>query len=230
MSRRGLTIPELMLAMFLMFITAAFVMNLFILGARQTANVSQTSELVSYSNSKVSELLTAPFPSVGPSSGYFDPPANEYSFNVTTQPNFGSDPNLTVVEVEVRHTTHGTRNTRFLRSKLPPKDPGQAAFERLACWSCHSLPSMGYADAPGLVPLTGIGSRPAGWTGGLAPDAYVEQSVRDPALVDNYGGTYGAMQIYFEETDPLYDPVNNPANSVSDAEITALGNWLTSLP
>lgn len=82
MSRRGLTIPELMLAMFLMFITAAFVMNLFILGARQTANVSQTSELVSYSNSKVSELLTAPFPSVGPSSGYFDPPANEYSFKV----------------------------------------------------------------------------------------------------------------------------------------------------
>lgn len=229
-SHRGLSVLEMMLGVFLLFCTAVFVMNLFIMGAKQTANVSKKSKLNAYLAAKTNELLLMDFASaVTVAPAYLDPPDNQYQFIPDVVTPFDGNSELALITVEVRHPHFGSVRQHVVRSEVPPLDPGQAVWERLACNQCHTLAAAGYNTTTIYnVSLDGIGNwgdtRIAGYT---ATD-YIEESVIDPNAFDAFGGAQGVMTDFYDEADPNYTA--GGASSVSNQELTDLANWLAGLP
>lgn len=238
--KRGLSMPELMVAMTILFVVCSFVMSMFVTGMRQTAQATQNDELESLVRTEIGKLTQVPFADLVDSSGPMDAPYEDYNREVSLSGVPGEDPDkVKVVEVTVSHPEYGSRSGRTVRCDIII-DPGKAAWEKFDCASCHSLATAGYAE--GIYPLGPIptadgfdGPRPipAG-PNGLRD--YIREAILNP---EDYRAYDAAMQNFYIEGepnpvpgDPPFDPNNVDEfirkNSMSEAEMDALADYIAS--
>lgn len=232
--------PELMVAMTVLFIVSTFIMTMFVTGLRQTAQATQNQDLETLTKAKVSELSQMDYALLDGQAGTAPLPApnDDYTCTVAFSPLEGEVlANARVVEVTVTHPDYGTRTGRTVRCNIVI-DPGKAAWDKFGCGSCHSLPAAGY-DLAGMLPLGPIpvgtpgfeGPRPVPpGPGGL--ETYIKASIDNPTGYNAYDpDVEGTMSdFYIEGVDPEYDPSSSDsfvrANSMSNAEKDALATWI----
>jgi type II secretory pathway pseudopilin PulG len=244
---RGLSMPELMVAMTVLFVVSSLIMSMFVTGMRQTAQATQNQDLESLTRQKLSELREMDYALLDGEAGTeaFDPPYQEFQSTVTFTPLQGETlADARVVEVSVTHPDYGTRSARTVRCNIVI-DPGKAAWEKFACGSCHSLPGAGYED-PTMLPL---GPIPVGDPGFAGPrpippgpgglETYIRDSIVDPTAYEAYDPLVeGTMTNFYVEGepnpapgDPPYDPNNSDEfirlNSMSDEEVDAMATWIS---
>ena len=232
----GLSMPELMVAMTILFVVSTFVMSMFVTGARQTGQATQNQDLESLVRLKVSELREANFSTlanIGPTA--FPPPNDRFQFQVEllTMPGEATT-DARIVQVTVTHPEFGSRTGRTVRSNVVV-DPGAVAWEKFGCGACHSLPAGGYPDDSVLLPLGPIpttpgfdGPRPIPpGPGGL--EAYIRDSIDNTLGYRAYDPlTEGAMSTFdVQGSDPAYTP--GAAGSMSTQEIADLATWIRKL-
>lgn len=233
---RGLSMIEMMFAMVILFLVGAFIMNMFATGSYQLAQAGKREKLEGLSRSKTSELRLVDFLALAPTPTpvSFPPPDNAYQYQVTLS-NFGSYPptEARLVDIAVSHPTNGTIRTRLVRWNVPPLDPGQVAFNKFGCASCHSLAAAGYPPGPTLVPLDAIGvagnPRPFQTDPSITLNAYIVDSVVNPGGFDAYpnGGGLGYSDLTMTPFQVEgYSATYDPSMDVSAQEMTDLANWV----
>lgn len=237
---QGLSMPELMVAMTVLFIVSTFIMSMFVTGLRQTAQATQNQDLESLTKAKVCELSQIDYGMLDAQAGTAPLPApnSEYICTVAFSALDGEAmADARVVEVTVTHPEYGTRTGRTVRCNIVI-DPGKAAWDKFGCGSCHSLPGAGY-DLPGMLPLGPIpvgdpgfdGPRPIP-PGPTGLQDYIKDSIVDPTGYKAYDpDEEGVMQDFFMEGEAEYSP-NDPdqfirANSMSNAERDSLATWIS---
>lgn len=240
-NRRGLTMAEVMVSITVLFVVSSFIMGMFVMGARQTAQATQNHDLASLTRTKLSEVQSLKYGDLDgiPTTGNFPAPNDGFSFRIDFSVVDGQDlADARIVEVTVSHPDYGTRSARTVRADASI-DPGKEAWEKFGCGACHTLPAGGYPDLAGRrtlgpIPVAGPPARPVG-PGGL--EEYVADSIRDPMLFEAYTAgppdNAGFMQDFIIEGEPGYDPNSTDpvtaANSMSTQEVEALATWITSL-
>ena len=237
---RGLSMPELMVAMTVLFIVSTFIMSMFVTGLRQTGQATQNQDLESLTRAKVSELSQMEWSALialPQITQNFPVPYDAYSWKLEFSPLQGESINESrVCEVTVSHPDYGIRTGRTVRCNIVI-DPGKAAWDKFGCDACHSLPGAGYDN--GLLPLGPVPVGDPGFDGPrpVAPGPnglknYIKDSIDNPTGYNAYDpATEGVMQVFYVEGDPLYDPSSSDAfvraNSMSNAEKDALATWIT---
>ena len=239
-NNRGLSMLEMVMAMTVLFLVGAFVMNMFVQGSRQMAKAANREKLTSLARAKVSEMRLMDYVDLDGAtlSGSFPAPDDGFQYQVSYS-DFQGYPQTEArtVTIAVSHPTHGRTVTRIVRSNVPPLDPGQVAFNKFGCATCHSLPAAGYPAAAGLVPLDQvgqIGDAPPGWPNPSAADFenYVTTSISDPTAFDPFPTGSGSPYEALTMTDYKYqgvDPDYDPAVDVSIQEGTDMAVWLRGL-
>jgi Cytochrome c len=235
-AQKGLSMLEMMFAMVVLFLVGAFVMNMFVTGSHQLVRAGKKEKISGFLRAKTSELRLLEYAQLDPLSatGNFGPADPDYLYRIDYSA-FESYAlsEARVVEVTVSHPEIGEIKNRLVRSAVPPLSPGQAAFNKFGCASCHSLTSAGYAAGPTLVPLDQIGvsgnPRPYQSGSGTLED-YINNSLTDPGGFDAYPDVTPAVgfsnlvmtYIPVEGSDPAYDP----ATGVSSQEMSDLTEWI----
>lgn len=231
---RGLSMIEMMFAMVILFLVGAFIMNMFATGSYQLARAGKREKLEGLSRSKTSEMRLVNFSALTSTTGNFAAPDNAYQYQVTLS-NFGSYPpsEARLIDIAVSHPNNGTIRTRLVRWNVPPLDPGQVAFNKFGCASCHSLASAGYPPGPTLVPLDAIGvagnPRPYQTDPSISLNSYIVDSVVNPGGFDAYpdGGGLGYSDLTMTAFQVQgYSPGYDPTVDVSAQEMTDLANWV----
>lgn len=251
---RGLTMPEVMVAMTILFVVSSFIMTMFVTGMRQTGQATQNQDLENLTRKKLAELRVMPYAQLGSevvTDAPFSPaPADDrYRYSVSLSPLPGEDPaRTTIVQVTVTHPDYGVRTARTVRCEVIV-DPGQAAFEKFGCVQCHTLPQAGAAastDRVPLGPITPTSTTDYAGRGLSGPnpsnaewESYIAQSVADPGAVNAYAGsaqetdliwTDMVGEFYVEGVDPEFDPASTDpviaSNSMSSTELNAIATWL----
>lgn len=250
----GLSMPELAVAATILFVVSTAIMTMFVTGLRQTGQATQNHDLENLTRQKLAQLRVIPYTQLATqvaSDAPFSPPLPDarYRYSVVVTPLAGEDPVRTaVVEVTVTHPDHGSRSARTVRCDVVV-DPGQAAFEKFGCVQCHSLPQAGSPTDRFRVPLGPIvPTSTMDYEGRGMPnntpsesdwETYIEDSIRNPGAVDPFAGSaegadlaYTTMvgEFYVEGVDSEFDPDSTDpvvaANSMSAAEVQAMGAWL----
>ena len=123
--------------------------------------------------------------------------------------------------------------TRFSRSYVRPLEPGQEAFNKFGCASCHSIPSAGYPEYDFFVPLDSIGGdpdnpRPFESDPDLEIEDYIRDSIIDPQefLAYPVEDTLGPMLEFSVEG---HDPDFDESSGVSSSELDAMAEWLAEI-
>lgn len=236
-NNRGLSMIEMMFAMLILFMVGVFVMDMFVGGSRQMVKASKSEKLNSLLRAKVSEWRVMNFGALAtaPKNGPFDPPDDDYSYSVSLSDFEDKDPDdVQIVTVTVQEPETGRQMTsRMMRSRAPDIHPGQEAFDKFGCASCHSVPSAGYPDYDYFVPLDSIGdagnTRPyQGPSPTMTFNEYIVDSLLNPNDFEAFPveETLGPMlQFKFEDHDPDFDP----AYDVSAQELEDMAEWIESL-
>lgn len=228
---RGLSMAEMVFAMTLLFLVATFVMSMFIQGSRQMAQAAQNHDLASLTRTKLTEIRAMPFGDLDSLPGAptgFPAPNDQFTYSVQFLDFNGEDQAVSrTVELTVSHPTYGSRVVRTVRSLVQPPDPGQVAWEKFGCATCHSIPSAGYPDDGYMIPLEPIGALNPGVTRPGPWDSYISESVQDPNAFDPFpagGGVFenDVMLDYNVEGDASYDP----NTGVSSQELSDMAAWI----
>lgn len=230
--RRGLTMIEMVFAMTILFLVGSFVMSMFVTGSRQMAMASQNQDLATVTRTKLTEIQSMPFANLNslPTTPTALPaPHNDFRYSVSFSAFNGEDINTSKqVELTVTHPTFGSKVVRTVRTLLPPPNPGKDAFDKFGCAACHSIPSAGYPDAPGFIPLEPIGALNNGVTRPGPWEDYIAESISDPNAFDPFpaGGTTGleddAMLDFSVEGEATYDP----NYGISAQELDDMAAWI----
>lgn len=232
---------EMVFAMGLLFLVGAFVMNMFVQGSRQMAKATNREKLSSLARAKASEMRLLAFADLDTisTSSSFPAPNNDYNYTISYS-DFVPYPQTEarIVTVAVSHNEHGRIVTRLVRSRVPPLDPGQVAFNKFGCSACHSLPAAGYPAGPDLVPLDSIGSlgvpRPFGPSPTTAQlESYIVDTIADPNFFDPFPAGIGSPYETLTMTDFKYegegDPTYDPSVDVSLQEGIDIATWIAGL-
>lgn len=226
---------EMMFAMLILFMVGVFVMDMFVGGSRQMVKASKSEKLNSLLRTKVSEwrLMTYGAMDSTPQTGNFPAPDNDYSYQVE----FSDFPPFDQSEarrltITVTHPETGRMVSRFVRTLIPPPHPGQEAFDKFGCASCHSIPSAGYPAYDFAVPLDSIGDtgnpRPYQTDPSIDFKDYIIESMVDPNsfVAIPVEDTLGPMlELNYQGHDPDYDPDTD----VSTEELNDMADWIEGL-
>ncbi|HTD77002.1 MAG TPA: cytochrome c [Chloroflexota bacterium] len=94
-------------------------------------------------------------------------------------------------------------------------EQGRTLFQQKGCIGCHSVTDKGLVSRTPMAPdLSALGQRAAARRPGLAADAYVKESVRQP-------------QAYLV---PGFTEIEMPTLPVSDMEVEAIAAFLLAPP
>lgn len=238
--------PELMVAMTVLFIVSTFIMSMFVTGLRQTGQATQNQDLETFTKAKLSELAQMDYGMLDAEAAVDQPLPGHPGYRYTVAFSALETEALAdarVVEVTVTHPEYGTRSGRTVRCNIII-DPGKAAWEKFGCAECHSLPGAGYIDpvppASAYIPLGPIPVGTPGFDPGDRPippgpnglETYIKDSINDPAGYKAYDPLVeGSMSnFYVEGVDPEFDPASTDdfirGNSMSQAERDALATWI----
>jgi Tfp pilus assembly protein PilV len=233
--KSGLSMVEMMFAMLVLFMVGVFVMDMFVGGSRQMVKASKNEKMNSLLRAKVSEWRLLDFALLDPTpkNGSFPAPDDEFLYAVEFSDFEGLDQSeARTVAVTVSHTEGGQMVSRFSRSRVPALHPGQRAFDKFGCASCHSVPSAGYPDYSKAVPLDNIGSsgapRPFQTDPSISLEDYVIESMTNPSsfLAFPVEDTLGPMlELNYDESDPNFDPDVD----VSAEELSDMATWIEEL-
>lgn len=234
---RGLSMVEMMFAMLVLFMVGVFVMDMFVGGSRQMVRASQSEKLNSLLRAKVSEWRRIHFSALNtaPKTGTFPAPDQDYEFSVSLsdfESESTSDARIVTVTV-TEPETERQMTSRMVRSRQPFAHPGQEAFEKFGCASCHSVPSAGYPHYDLYVPLDSIGTSGAtrpyqGPSPTMTFNDYLVDSMLNPNDFEAFPteDTLGPMlELRYEGHDPDYDP----AYDVSAEELDDMAEWIEQL-
>lgn len=222
---------EMMVSMVILFMVGVFVMDMFVSGSRQMVRAATNERLSALLNAKVSELRLLPYDSLDAVTltGAFPAPDEAYQYTIAYDdfaPYSLSD--ARTLTVTVRHPDTGQMTRHMIRSKVPPKDPGQVAFDKFGCASCHTMAPAGYPDVSGLVPLDRIGDsgpqRPY-QAGSGTFEQYVRDAIVNPGDFNSDPDNELIMDDFILEGEPGYDE----SVDMSTEELDALVTWITSL-
>jgi len=107
------------------------------------------------------------------------------------------------------------RNTAPTAPGAAVHEQGRTLFQQKGCIGCHSVTDKGLVSRTPMAPdLSALGQRAAARRPGLAADAYVKESVRQP-------------QAYIV---PGFTEIEMPTLPVSDAEVEAIAAFLLAPP
>ena len=107
------------------------------------------------------------------------------------------------------------RNTAPTAPGAALHEQGRTLFQQKGCIGCHSVTDKGLVSRTPMAPdLSALGQRAAARRPGLAADAYVKESVRQP-------------QAYIV---PGFTEIEMPTLPVSDAEVEAIAAFLLAPP
>ena len=226
---------EMMFAMLILFMVGVFVMDMFVGGSRQMVKASKSEKLNSLLRTKVSEWRLMSYGAMDstPTYGTFPAPDTDYNYLVEFSdfPPFDQSEARTVT-VTVTHDETGRMVSRFVRTLIPPPHPGQEAFDKFGCASCHSIPSAGYPHYDFFVPLDSIGDagnpRPYQTAPSVDFKEYIINSMVNPADFEAYpvDDTLGPMlELNYEGHDPDYDS----STDVSAQELSDMADWIEGL-
>ena len=243
--------PELMVAMTILFVVSSFIMSMFVTGMRQTAQATQNQTLEALTRQELGKLRVMPFASLDAEAGThaFPAPLQDYEYEVEFRPIAGEAiTDAKICEVTVTHPEYGIRSGRVFRANANI-DPGRAAWEKFDCGSCHFLPNAGLQDSGAGVQIS-LGPIPStpGFDGprpippgpnGL--ETYISESITNPKNYRAYDpNVEGLMTNFYVENEPSpepsdapYDP-NSPdpfvaQNSMSEAERDAIATWVATM-
>jgi Tfp pilus assembly protein PilV len=233
---RGLSMIEMMFAMLVLFIVGVFVMDMFVAGSRQMVKASKNEKMNSLLRAKVSEWRLMDYGLLDSTltADDFPPPDNDYSYSVSFSDFNGHDQlDARTVTITVEHDEGGQMVSRLSRSRVPDLHPGQEAFNKFGCASCHSMPSVGYPHYDYFVPLDNIGD--AGDPRPFQTDPtnvsfedYVVDSMVNPGDFKAFPDvdTLGPMlELEYEGHDPGYDPDTD----VSSEELQDMADWINDI-
>ena len=234
-TQRGLSMIEMMFAMLVLFMVGVFVMDMFVGGSRQMVRASKSEKMNSLLRAKASEWRQMNYGLLDstPRSGTFPAPDDDYSYNIEFD-DFDGLPQTEArtVTITIVHNESGQMVSRLSRSRVPDLHPGQVAFDKFGCASCHSVPSAGYPAYDSAVPLDNIGAggnpRPFQTDPSVTMEDYVIESMVDPQdfIAFPLEDTLGPMlELNYEGHDPAYDPETD----VSADELSDLADWITGL-
>jgi type II secretory pathway pseudopilin PulG len=238
--------PELMVAMTILFVVSTFIMSMFVTGMRQTAQATQNQQMETLVREKLSELRVMSYGSLNAELGAhtFAAPNADYQYTVAFWPIDGETmADARVVEVTVTHPEYGTRSARTVRSNFV-RNPGRDAWDKFGCGTCHYIPSAGLPDT-GLGVQIDLGPIPVNDPSNPRPvppgpdgvKEYIKNSIMNPTDFLAYDDQ-GSMQDFYIEGepnpapgDPPFDPNSSDVfvadNSMSQAEVDAIANWLS---
>ena len=107
------------------------------------------------------------------------------------------------------------RNTAPTAPGAAVHEQGRTLFQQKGCIGCHSVTDKGLVSRTPMAPdLSALGQRAAARRPGLAADAYVKESVRQP-------------QAYIV---PGFTEIEMPTLPVSDTEVEAIAAFLLAPP
>jgi cytochrome c oxidase subunit II len=107
------------------------------------------------------------------------------------------------------------RNTAPTAPGAAVHEQGRTLFQQKGCIGCHSVTDKGLVSRTPMAPdLSALGQRAAARRPGLAADAYVKESVRQP-------------QAYLV---PGFTEIEMPTLPVSDTEVEAIAAFLLAPP
>ena len=107
------------------------------------------------------------------------------------------------------------RNTAPTAPGAALHEQGRTLFQQKGCIGCHSVTDKGLVSRTPMAPdLSALGQRAAARRPGLAADAYVKESVRQP-------------QAYIV---PGFTEIEMPTLPVSDTEVEAIAAFLLAPP
>lgn len=212
---------ELVMAITLLFLSASFVMSMFITGSRVPQHVDHNQRMDMLAQAQMDKVIaqgsyattTGPFPCPTPFSGVV-----EQVDASTFDSGFG--PDAVVVTVRVTDPEGQMRELRTIKTNTPPPAPGYSLIVNdLTCLSCHSMQAYGGGATVGST----TGSAPA-WTragleasaaaAGVPLDTYIRQSVRNPNAFVNTGSPN------FFYTDPTTGQNQSTMTTFSQATLS----------
>lgn len=222
LTKRGVTMLELVLALGLLFISAGGVMTVLMAGAGYPRRTQYVVVRDGLAKIKMDEFTSSAIP---PTTGIPLGPINEnpdYDFKMDVDVST-FDPNASWVHVTVRgprpYTTETVLNAMMVKSL------GASVFQSYACDSCHTIGSGPSGLGPNLNAANlqrGLSDRNTAGPGTLTMAQYIDESVRDPdgfKVTDPLTGTpYTTSMTAYPTTTDM------PA-----ADLVQLTNFLQSL-
>lgn len=231
---RGLTMLEMVMAIALLFLSASFVMSMFITGSRVPQHVEHNQKMDMLAQAQMDRVIaegsyfttTGPFPCPTPFTG---------TVTETSANSMDSDfqPDALIVTVRVSDGAGQFRELKTIKTNAPPPAPGYSLIVNdLTCLTCHSMQAYGGGGQVGSTagaapPWTRAQLQANASAAGVSLDQYIRDSVRNPsAFVNTSSSNY-----YY--TDPSngqnmsYMTTFNTA-ALSDADLDAVVNYMVS--
>ncbi len=184
MKRRGLSLLEIVFAVFLVLMAVSYLMTMFVSGSKpdlraqdmSTVNFLARSKMESYMAIKVDNLTTRDDPPVA-----FPAPYEKYTFK--TAISIYTDP-MNSVEDEVKQirvtvTSPNKLSQTLCAIRAPDPTPGEDLYRDYGCGSCHEVKAYGFTGTAGPS-HDGIATTAARRVPGKSAREYLKDSIRDP--------------------------------------------------
>lgn len=223
LSRRGVTVLELVLAMGLLFVSAGGVMTVLVAGAGYPRRTQYVVVRDALAKIKLDELISAAAAPSDPN--MYVPVMSNPDYEVKVDQTASTwDPKDIWVTVSVRGPIPLQVESKI--SGLVVTSVGSSLFfATYHCDSCHTVGSGPNGLGPNLNGSSlakGLAARNAALGGSLNLDQYINESVRDPAIYKVIDPSTGSAYTSSMTAYPL--PADMPA-----ADVQAISTYLQSL-
>ena len=212
--RRGLSLLELVLAVFLVLTAVTYLASLFVFGSAPQLRAQEMTRTTMLMCSQVDAIIAEPVADVQPahvSGRRFDPPFEMYSYDldITTSQVVDRDGfDRKVVSYKVTVTPPKGNPETVTGYRVSEADRGAKLYDTYQCGSCHMLSGTRSATSTTYAPtLNGIGATAGSRVPGLSAKAYIRQSIRNPDafIAPGYSAPSGMGSGYDRQEMPQAD-------------------------
>lgn len=186
--RRGLSLLEMVFAVFLVLTAVTYLLSLFLFGSAPQLRAQEITRTTMLAASLADAIVCGPISEVQPQSPTFgrrfEAPFEAYLYDVdvsvtTVVDRDGYDRKMVTYKVTV-HPPNGKAET-ISGCRVDAADRGAKLYEKYDCGSCHMLKgSVSATDTTYAPSLNDIGTNAGKRVPGKSAKAYIQESIRNP--------------------------------------------------